>query len=707
MSDRKRGAARFKSDPIFLEILNNRLNGIVSEMGHIIHKASFSPFIKEAWDFGEGLVSLSGEIFSYPRDIGVSFMVAALMDEAVKAIDHYEPGDIIIANDPTTTGGLCTHLPDFHLLKPYFRDGELICFSWTFIHSSDVGGLVPGSIAPIAYDIYQEGLRVPAMKLVKGGILNKELMDILLANTRTPHYNEGDLRALMASMRVAEQRLDQTIDKYGLAAFRQGIDDLLLYGELRARDVISEIPDGAYEMSDYMELDMIGQAPARIKLKLEISGSNVHLDFSGSDPQVRAALNLPTFGKNHHFINAGVFNFIYAVDNAIPLNRGILRPIQVTIPAGSLLNPEPSAAVGVRFATGVRVMDLVFGCLSQATERPDTPARVRSRAPTAGSGLLGVVLLALVDERTGELKVNVVQPMWGGSGGRPTKDGIDGADLAAGFLRNIPAETSEAEMPMLLHKYQFADGTPPAGKWRGGLGLDLRFEVFTPDAVVTARGMERFQIHPWGRLGGAYGTLGQTIINPETKGAKKIGKIIDALRLEPGMVVQILTPSGGGFGDPFERDPGHVLRDVRDGFLTVRAARRQYGVAINRGQLDHKTTSKLRTSRGRRAVPEFNFGPAREAFEKIFAPAMQDRLVELLGKVPASQRQYWKGRVVKELQRRAKRGSGKSDIDEIFAAVHLGMAASPKAPGQRNLAKVSTAGSRRGRMAGKTRSVTS
>ncbi|MFI5011642.1 MAG: hydantoinase B/oxoprolinase family protein [Hyphomicrobiales bacterium] len=669
-SERRQATPKFKSDPIFLEILNNRLNGIVSEMGHIIHKASFSPFIKEAWDFGEGLVSLAGEIFSYPRDIGVSFMVAALMEDAVKAFDDYQPGDIIVANDPMTTGGLCTHLPDFHLLKPYFRDGELICFSWTFIHSSDVGGLVPGSIAPIAYDIYQEGLRLPAMKLVKAGVLNDELMSIILANTRTPHYNEGDLKALIAAMHVAERRLDQTIDKYGVEPFRQGIEDLLLYGELRARDVIADIPDGAYEMADYMELDMIGQAPARIKLRLEVTGSEIHLDFSGSDPQVRAALNLPTFGKNHHFINAGVFNFIYAIDNAIPLNRGILRPIRVTIPPGTILNPEPGAAVGVRFATGVRVMDIVFGCLSQATESPATPERVRGKVPTAGSGLLGVVLLSLVDERTGELKVNVVQPMWGGSGGRPTKDGIDGADLAAGFLRNIPAETSEAEMPMLLHKYQFADGAPPAGKWRGGLGLDLRFEVFTPDAVVTARGMERFQFHPWGRKGGEHGTLGQTVLNPDTPEAESIGKIVDALRLEPGMVVQILTPSGGAFGDPFERNPDLVLRDVKDEFLSVEEAERQYGVSIDRGKVDMAATAKLRADPKRRSPAEFDFGPAREAFEKMFSPAMQDRLVGLLDEVPPSQRQYWKGRVVKELQRRPREDrAGVLDVAAILGSV--------------------------------------
>jgi N-methylhydantoinase B len=660
--------SKFKSDPVFLEILNNRLNGIVSEMGHIIHKASFTPFIKEAWDFGEGLVSLGGEIFSYPRDIGVAFMVAALMDDAVKAFDHYEPGDVIIANDPVSTGGLCTHLPDLHLLKPYFRDGELICFSWTFIHSSDVGGLVPGSIAPIAFDIYQEGLRLPAMKLYKAGKLNEEVMQILLANSRIPYHNEGDLKALLASMEVAEKRLDQTIDKYGLAPFKQGIDDLLLYGETRSRDVIASIPDGAYEMTDYMELDVVGQPPARLKLRLEVAGSEIHLDFSGSDPQVRAALNLPTLGKNHHFINAGVFNFIYAIDNSIPVNRGILRPIRVTIPSGTILNPEATAAVGVRFATAVRVMDMIFGCLSQATERPDAPARVRGKVPTAGSGLLGVVLLSLVDEKTGELKVNVVQPMWGGSGGRPTKDGIDGADLAAGFLRNIPAETSEAELPMLVHKYQFADGPPPAGKWRGGLGLDLRFEVFTPDSVVTARGMERFQFRPWGRSGGEYGTLGKTVLNPDTPEAKSIGKIIDALRLEPGTVVQILTPAGGGYGDPLERTPDLVLRDLTDGFIDAEHAAKTYGVVLRDGAVDLDATKAKRfeLAKGRPDPAAFSYGPERDDYEKIFTPAMQDELVGLLGAVPPAQRQYWKGRVIAELFRL---GAGASDSERDVAAI--------------------------------------
>ncbi len=620
-------------------------------MGHIIHKAAYTPFIKEAWDFAEGLVSLEGEIFSYPRDIGVAFMTAALMDDAINAFESYEPGDVAISNDPYTTGGLCTHLPDIHLWRPYFYQGELVCFIWTFIHSSDVGGLVPGSIAPSAYDIYQEGIRLPATKLYKAGVINQEVMDIFLANCRIPYHNQGDIQAQLSAMGAAEKRLDDTIDRYGLALFRSGIGALLDYGEERARDVISRVPDGVYSISDYMELDITGEAPARLKLSLEVIDDELHLDFSGTDPQVRAALNLPTFGKNHHFINAAILNFVYACDHSIPINRGVLRPIRVTIPEGSILNPEPTAAIGVRFATVVRVLDMIMGALSLATDgdKP-APAEVSQRVPTAGAGLLGVILLAISDQNSGELKVNVIQPMWGGSGARPIKDGIDGADFAAGYLRNIPAETSEAEMPIIIKAYGLIDESPPPGKWRGSLGINLEFQVFTPNALVTARGMERYQMRPWGRKNGSPGTLGRTILNPGTNREQEVGKIFNSLQLEPNDVVQIITPSGGAYGDPFERDWDLVLRDWLDGYLTAEDARSQYGVVIADGTVDEPATTELRAQTIRPEFQAFSFGPEREAFEKSFPEPIQDALVGLLEQFPASLRQYWKNRVWREVQ---------------------------------------------------------
>lgn len=641
-----------RTDAVFVEILNNRLNGIVSEMGHVIHKASFTPFIKEAWDFGEALVTVKGEIFSYPRDIGVAFMVAALMEDAIAAFDHYGPGDVIMANDPSTTGGLCTHLPDIHLLKPYFHDGELVCFSWTFIHSSDVGGMVPGSIALAASDIYQEGIRVPAVKLYEAGKLNEQVMNTFLANCRIPYHNRGDIQAMLSAMHAAEKRLDSTIGKYGLPRFRDGIDDLLDYGEERARQVLRKLPRGRYEMTDYLELPDDSLPPARLKLAIEVEEDGLHLDFSGSDPQLPFALNLPTFGKNHHFINAGVFNFIYAVDGSIPVNRGVLRPLRVTIPEGSVLNPEPTAAVGVRFAAVVRVMEMVFGALSQAADGPvPAPRELAGRIPAAGAGMLGVALLSLVDAESGELKVNVLQPLWGGSGARPVKDGIDGADFAAGYLRNIPAETSEAEMPVLVERYQLSDEPPAPGKWRGGLGIDMQFQVFTPSATLTARGLERYEFRPWGRAGGSAGTLGRTSLNPGTTEARELGKIANRLDLQPSDVVRIVTPNGGGYGDPFERDPQRVLRDVLDGFVDADAARAQYGVCLSGGTVDADETARLRKAAKRQgAAAAFNFGAERDAFEARFPAHWQDELESELRAFPPSLRQFWKGRVWQHLR---------------------------------------------------------
>jgi N-methylhydantoinase B len=658
------------TDKVFLEILNNRLNGITSEMGHIIHKASFTPFIKEAWDFGEALVNLKGEIFSYPKDIGVAFMATALMDELV---DHFrkdcQPGDVLICNDPMNSGGLCTHLPDMHLLKPIFWKGELLCFSWTFIHSSDVGGLVPGSIAPAAYDIFQEGIRIPPMKLYKAGELNQDLLEVFLANGRIPFYNWGDLKALLSAMEVAEKRLHHTIEKYGVERVRSGMEDLLAWGESRAKQIIAKMPDGAYEFHDYIELDITNEPPARIKLRLEIKGEDLHLDFSGTDPQVRAALNLPTEGKNHHFINAAVFNFFHSVDKSAPLNRGLVRPVRISIPRGTIINPEKYAAVGVRFATAVRVMDIIIATLSLAIDSGKGAIEGSGILPAAGSGMLGVSLLSYIDGRTGETKVNVLQPMWGGSGARPTKDALDGADFAAGFMRNIPAETSEAEMPILVHQYKLSSKPPAPGKYRGGLGIDFAFQVFAPNAIVTARGMERFHFRPWGRMGGGAGTLCETLLNPGTPQQKSVGKVINALHPTPGDVVAINTPGGGGFGDAFERDAAKVLKDVSEELISIEIARRDYGVVITKGlKVDHKATAAARAERPKnRNLAEFTYGPERDAYEAAFPPEVQDALAKALLAIPASQRQFYKSRVWAKVTDNGKARLAKARPSEIPA----------------------------------------
>jgi N-methylhydantoinase B len=361
---------------------------------------------------------------------------------------------------------------------------------------------------------------------------------------------------------------------------------------------------------------------------------------------VRAAVNLVSCNKNHHFITGGIVNFFFSIDPHIPLNKGILRPFRVSTPPGSLVNATYPAAVGVRFATAVRILEVLMATLSMACDGEAPADGVSGIVPAAGSGLLGVTLLSLLDERTGTQKVNVIQPLWGGSGARPTKDGLDGADFPAGYLRNIPIESIEAEMPILVHHYQLASDPPAPGQWRGGLGIDLQLQVFTPNTVMTSRGMERGVFRPWGRKGGAAGSLCRTVLNPATPAEDPIGKI-DVLKLQPGDVVQIVTAGGGGYGDPLERAPALVLRDVRDGYLTEAQAQTDYGVVVRDEAVVEAATAQARAAR---RAPNgwgsaFDLGPERAAYERAYPERLQDLVVEAISQFPIPLRQYFRSRV--------------------------------------------------------------
>lgn len=604
-------------DKVLLEVLNNHFTGLVEEMGYVIHRAAFTVFIKETWDFDAALVTPEGEIFCYPRNIGVTNMLGMDMGAAIEAVGPLEPGDVVVTNDPLSTLGMCTHLPDIMLFKPLFHDGKLLCFAWCFIHSSDVGGLVPGSIAPTAFDRYQEGICIKPAKLFRRGELNRELLDLILTNCRIPEQNWGDMKALIAALTTCERRMAQLSGRYGYDTLRDGMNALLDYGEERARAVLEAVPDGRYAFSDYVEVDYVSPYHQRIKVELTVSGGAVHLDFSGTDPQVRAAINLPSFGRPNQWIVLGIVNFLRTSDRDLPLNRGILRSVTVDVPEGSLLNPSPVAATGVRHVTGYRVSDAVLGALSQAV--PD-------RIPAAGAGQVAIVLFSHLDPASGNYKVSVLQPMQGGCGGRPTKDGIDGVNFSAGSLRNVPTESIELEAPVFVQRYMLADAVA-AGEYRGGAGVVLEFRCLAADAIVTARGMDRTKLRPYGRKGGDPGTLGDAIVNPDGDHPRHIGKI-DILKLEAGDVVRIISPGGGGYGDPRARDPGAVQRDVANGFVMEAQEWEIYGSG----------------------APDFVFGAERIAYEAALPSVLQDMFARLLREHAASVRQYLRTRVYRAVR---------------------------------------------------------
>src|SRR5580700_870950 len=314
------------------------------------------------------------------------------------------------------------------------------------------------------------------------------------------------MKALIAALTICERRVGQLVARHGADAIVAGIKSLLDYGEARAREVFASVPDGIYTFADYVEVDYVTPYHVRIKVKLTVSGSDLLLDFEGTDPQVRAALNLPSFGRTNQWIVLGIVNFLRTSDRALPLNRGILRSVSVRIPEGSLLNPSPVAASGVRHATGYRVADVVLGALSQA---------VPQSIPAAGAGGAAIVLLSHLDPTTGAYKVSVLQPIQGGCGARPSKDGIDGVNFNTGSLRNVPTESIEIEAPVFVRRYMLADKVA-AGAYRGGAPVVFEFKCLTAEAIVTARGMDRFKLRPYGRKGGAAGSLGETILDPGT-----------------------------------------------------------------------------------------------------------------------------------------------------------------------------------------------
>jgi N-methylhydantoinase B len=617
-------------DKVLLEVLNNRFTGVVEEMGYVIHRAAFTTFVKETWDFDSALLTPDGEVFAYPRNIGVTNMLCIDLAPAIGCFDEYQPGDVILTNDPFYTKGMCTHLPDYMLYRPLFEDGKIVCFAWCFVHSSDVGGMVPGSIAPSADDKMQEGVTIPPVKLFKAGVLDEEIRRLVLANCRIPEQNWGDLRALLAALSIAEKRLHDIFQRYGTENVETIIRGLIDYAELRARDVFSAIPDGEYPFSDYLEGDSFGTYHTRIKLKMTVRGSDVELDFGGTDPQVPAAFNVPTFGKLNQFLVLGIVNFLRTSDPHIPFNRGMVRPVAIKVPEGSLLNPTRFAATGVRYTTALRISDVVMGALSEA---------VPERIPAAGAGQMGILTLSDVEPQTGSYKLHVLEPLQGGSGGRPTKDGIDGVNFSGGALRNAPVESLELDAPILVTRYSLADEVAP-GKFRGGAGVVFECQLLSPHALITSRGWDRFRMRAWGRFGGSPGELGQTVRIDRLGNSRSISKI-DVLKLDPGETVRVTSPSGGGYGNPLDRDPQRVWQDVQNGFVTTPQARTQYGVVLDSNGIDVEATRQARNALQAKQGDggAFSYGEERKDYESGLPERVQDLVAELLSKFPAATRQ--------------------------------------------------------------------
>ena len=499
------------------------------------------------------------------------------------------------------------------------------------VHSTDMGGAVPSSIAPSLNEIFQEGLRVPPMKFVKRGKMNDDLLGIIKANIREPEVNMGDIRAMLGSLETGKGRVGELIERHGVQTFLDAQTDLQDYTAKKARDVLRLIPDGTYEFWDYMDDDKVTRIPLRVRVKLTVKDGCLELDLGGTDPQVRAAYNVPTNGKRSYWITIRLTNFLTTYDQTMAKNAGLYRAIDAVVPPGILMNAEFPDACGVRSSPSLRVSGAVNGALLKA--HPELVP-----APSVGD----LIPFALAEYDAGGIKrsVQVIEPMRGGMGAMKGQDGVNGRDTSLNNMRNHPVESVENDMGLIFRNYDIWPDSGGPGKWRGGVGQLITVEVLRDGGSFLSRGMERLRFPTYGVLGGKPGAPMRAILNLGRADEKILTKF-DQLPVNAGDTLTFMMAGGGGYGDPFERDPERVQSDVEVGFVSREAARRDYGVVIgDDGAVAEAATAKCRVNRVKDNIrADFDFGPEREVWERIFDDETMCELNRRLFELPKSVRQ--------------------------------------------------------------------
>jgi len=538
-------------DPIEFEIFKNIFVSVAEEMGVTLCRTGFSPNIKERLDYSCAIYDAAGHTIAQGDHLPVHLGAMPLSVRAAIESGPLHPGDTVILNDPFRGG---THLPDITLVSPVFLPDPstvpgappvrgIIADGWDctkpafFVanraHHSDVGGMSPGSM-PLAREIFQEGLILPPLRLIKRGELDRDLLALILANVRTPHEREGDLTAQIASNRVGELRLLALAQHYGLEKIYRYAAATQDYAERMLRSTIAAIPDGRYEFADALDNDGFSAAPVRIRCAITIAGDHATVDFTGSDPQTSGGVNA-NFAIT---MSATLYCFRCLIEDDVLYNDGIGRAVTVIAPAGSVVNAQhPSAVAGGNVECSQRITDVVLGALSKTLPH---------RIPAASQGTMNNVTLGGTDTRPGHnTAFAYYETMGGGMGGRNGLHGLSGVHTHMSNTRNTPIEALEQSLPVRITTYALRKNSGGAGQFAGGDGLIREFEMLaeTTATVLT----DRRESPPYGAQGGAPGACGRnTLIRADGSIESLPGKA--TLRLAPGDRLRIETPGGGGFG---------------------------------------------------------------------------------------------------------------------------------------------------------------
>ena len=537
-------------DPIRLEIIANGLRSIADECFVALMRSAYSTNIKERKDHSIAIVDRQGRLVvqaALTLPIHIASMGGLMKHVLEKFGGDIREGDIFVANDPHTAGG--THLPDINYAMPIFIDGDLVAFVCNIAHHADIGGMVPGSMAGGMSEIYQEGLRIPVVRLFNQGVLQQDIMDILMLNVRVPEERQGDHNAQIASCRLGERRFKEVVGVHGLPSVLTAFDEIISRTNKRMKDTIAQIPDGVYEFKDYMDSDGLATYDIPICLKLTVQGDRIHLDFAGTSPQVKGNINT-TMNAVQASVN---YALIAALDSEMPSNQGVLDAVDIDCEPGTVLNCVFPAPVAARAHACQRVIDIVLGALSQAI--PD-------KVIAAANGANTTAVFSGVDPRNGKPYL-YFETIGGGMGARATKDGKDGVQVGITNTSNLPVESIEQEYPLRVEEYGFVEDSGGAGQFRGGMGLRRVLTPVDHECVFNGAG-ERFRYQPWGLFGGKPGASGQFTIE-DSDGKRRLDDKPNEVEVKIGSKITVETPGAGGYGKPADRDQDALRRDTQSG----------------------------------------------------------------------------------------------------------------------------------------------
>ena len=524
-------------DPARLAIFDSLVASIAEEMGATLVHTALSPNIKERRDYSCAVFDSKGQLLAQAAHIPVHLGAIPESVHAVESLAPWAPGDIAVLNDPYLGG---THLPDVTMVSPVFtessrlgkRSHNPIGFVASRAHQADIGGISPGSM-PVASELIQEGLIIPPIKLCRAGELVEEVLAIILRNVRTPDERRGDLTAQIAAQNIGTKRLQALVQKRGLASFQRSATALLDYGERLARAKISTLPNGSYRFRDILDGDGFSDEALPIVAELTISGQSLHIDFTGTATQRPASINAVA-AVTH---SASYYVLRCLLPSETPTNAGLFRPFRFTLPEGSIVNARPPVAVNAgNVETSQRIVDVVWGALAQA---------LPEQIPAASSGTMNNLTAGGIDPRTG-YSWAYYETTGGGLGGGPDGTGLSATHSHMTNTLNTPAEALEIAYPLRILEHSIRRDSGGAGQHSGGNGLIRRTE-FLGSATVTIVS-ERRTTSPWGRDGGLPGVRGRNTLEHQGRDIPIKGKA--SLQVEPGDVIRIETPGGGGWGKP-------------------------------------------------------------------------------------------------------------------------------------------------------------